>query len=186
MSLRVALDVEGVLSDTHSITTERSDKLEPWMNEQWGFPDDLYDEFMHVSNNLWHNHYEEIPPQSDNIGEASDKLIDAGYKVDIVTHRHNQDEQVKAWLDMHDVHYRHFLTPSCSKIECDYDIYVDDKPALAEKVAQRDDKWMVIIDQQYNRDVPYSEHVERATDAYSASLVLSDPYVMEDLEARLG
>lgn len=178
--LRIALDVEGVLSNTHKAAVERSDRLKPEHNEQWGYPGDLYEEFMHVSQNLWHNHHEQIPPMEDpdTLHQATKELA-AEHKVDIVTHRRNVDEQVQTWLADHGVVYDEFRAPSVEKDELDYDVYIDDKPALAERIINDPERVIVLRDRPYNEHIDDSqERIERAYSLTKPLFMFTDPYTV--------
>lgn len=180
--LRISLDVEGVLSNTKEAAYERSDILEPPLPQQWEFPtEEEYDEYMHVSQNLWHNHYEEIPPMESwhTLHQVTYELSKT-HQVDIVTHRHNVDEQIKEWLDLHDVVYDNFHSPVDEKDELDYDIYVDDKPALAERIAEDPERVIYLRDQPHNRHVDVSrERVERVESLEEVLFWLTDHYTLE-------
>ncbi len=200
--VRISLDVEGVLSNTHKAVCARSEQVTEEMMQEWGFPtEDDYKEFMHVSQNLWHNHHEEIPPMESGatFREVTSGLRDYGHTVDIVTHRHNLtgeladsfeseygyspvevDEQVKAWLDYYTVEYDNFLAPSEEKDELDYDVYVDDKPALAERIANDPERVIALRDRPYNQDVDDSSiRVERINSLDELLFQLTDHYTVE-------
>lgn len=179
--LQIALDVEGVLSNTHKAAYERSDILKPEHDEEWGFPtEELYDEFMHVSQNLWHNHWEKIPPMEDPkvLQDVTESLYEYGHTVDIVTHRRNVDDQVQAWLDDKRIVYKEFHAPSEEKDELDYDLYVDDKPALAERIKNDPQRAIVLRDRPYNQSVETigEPRIERVHTLKTLKYIVTDYY----------
>ena len=174
-SLDVALDVEGVLSDTHTATEARSDFLEPehCPPEQWEFPtDEHYEEFMHVSQNLWHNHAHEIPPQVDNLWKPTRKIY-RRHDVDIVTHRNNVDVQMQNWLKGYNVYYDDFYATTQPKTEVgEYDVHIDDSPNVAAD-ALSDGRYVVLVSNKSNQSVEPHRRLERVADITEAAEFLA-------------
>lgn len=173
--LDIALDVEGVLADSHAATAARSDFLEPeeCPPPDWDFPsDDHYEEFMHVSQNLWHNHNHEIPPMVDNLWKPTRRLA-RRHNVDIVTHRQNVDAQVVEWLRGYNVYYEDFHVSKGHKTDVDdYDVHVDDSPNVAAD-ALSDGRHVVLIDRPYNQSVEDSNRLTRVSDVSEACELLA-------------
>lgn len=170
-TLNVALDVEGVLSDTHTATEQRSDFLEPkhCPPDQWEFPsEEHYEEFMHVSQNLWHNHNYKIPPQVDNLWKPT-RSIYRQHNVDIVTHRTNVDRQMIEWLDGYNVYYNKFHATSKPKTEVGtYDVHIDDSPHVASEAVE-DGRYVVLIDSKSNQSVESHRRLERVSNITEAA-----------------
>lgn len=173
--LDIALDVEGVLADTHAATAERSDFLEPrnCPPPNWEFPsDEHFEEFMHVSQNLWHNHSHEIPPMVDGLWKATRKLS-RRHNVDIVTSRTNVDSQIIDWLNAYNVYYEDFHVARDSKNDVGhYDVHVDDSPSVAAE-ALADHRCVVLIDRPYNQSFENSTRLTRVSDVSEACEFLS-------------
>lgn len=168
--LDIALDVEGVLADTHAATAERSDFLEEQHcpPPDWEFPtDEHFEEFMHVSQNLWHNHTHEIPPMVENLWKPTRRLSRV-HNVDIVTSRTNVDSQILDWLDAYGVYYEDFHVATGPKTDIGhYDIHIDDSPHVAAD-ALTDHRHVVLIDRPYNQSVEETNRLTRVSDVSEA------------------
>lgn len=180
-TLDIALDVEGVLADSHAATADRSDFLEDehCPPPDWDFPsEDHYEEFMHVSQNLWHNHAHHIPPMVDGLWKETRRLA-RRHNVDIVTHRSGVDDQVREWLDGYNIHYENFHVARGDKTDVgDYHVHVDDSPQVA-RDALESGRSVVLIDRPYNQRLDYEiQHepfVRRVSDLSEAAEVLTSP-----------
>jgi uncharacterized HAD superfamily protein len=187
-SLRIALDVEGVLADSHAATAERSDMLDkrhtPPQNYDFG-DQDLIDEYMHVSSNVWHNHTHEIPPMQDGLWRST-RTLNRLHNVDILTARVGQDDRVRTWLDGYNVHYDNFIStqhPRSNKTEYgDYDVHIDDSPDVAADVVEAG-RYLLLVDRPYNKDIDNSNLVERVSGVSEAADLLSDPSVVSKLSS---
>lgn len=150
----IALDVEGVLSDTHKATAERSDMLEPkhCPPKNWDFPtEEHHEEFMHVSQNLWHNHNHLIPPTEDGLGKAT-SILNEVHNVDVVTHRTGVDNQIREWLRGYGIVYDDFISTRKSKSDIgDYDIHIDDSPNVVDDVAGNG-RVVYMVERPYNSE----------------------------------
>lgn len=182
MPLRIACDLEGVLSDTHRAAYERSDNLEHCYPPTWRSDDWDYDEFMHVSQNLWHNHNEQIPTTVDGVAGALDTMMER-HEVDIVTHRHNVDEQIEAWLARYNIPYNELHSPSEEKDELNYDVYIDDKPALAERIAEHPNKVIFVPRHPYNEHLSNrgNRRLSVVKGVREAAFFLDDPFVINNI-----
>jgi uncharacterized HAD superfamily protein len=183
--LDIALDVEGVLADSHAATAERSDVLTeehtPPQNYDMG-GQELIDEYMHVSSNVWHNHNHEIPPMEDGLREAT-RTLSTLHNVDILTARVGQDEGVREWLAGYNIHYDRFIStdhPQADKTEYgDHDVHIDDSPHVARDAAE-DGRVVLLVDRPYNRDVT-GDRIERVSGVTAASELLSDSDYLSEL-----
>lgn len=185
-SLHIALDVEGVLADSHAATAERSDMLEP--NDcpppNWDFQSDEHrEEFMHVSQNLWHNHAHHIPPTEDDLWKSV-RAMARVHDVDIVTHRSNVDQQVREWLAGYNIDYDNIYFADGYKSEVDdHDVLVDDSPRVAEDCI-RNRTHCLLVNRRYNENVSGldSRYVRRVSGVRAASERLRDPGYVEEVK----
>jgi len=185
-SLRIALDVEGVLADSHAATAARSDMLDeqhvPPQNYDFG-DQDLIDEYMHVSSNVWHNHTHEIPPMQEGLWKAT-RTLNRLHDVDILTARVGQDDKVRTWLDAYNVHYDTFIStqhPRDNKTEYgDYDVHIDDSPDVTADVVEAG-QYMLLVDRPYNQGIEDSSLVQRVSGVSAAADLLSDPSVVSEI-----
>lgn len=185
--LHIALDVEGVLADSHLATARKSDVLDEdeVPPHQYDFGDDgLLDEYMHVSQNVWHNHNHLIPPMEDGLWKATRQLA-RHHTVDIVTSRTGVDQQVKEWLDGYNIAYDDFIAtnrPRSNKTDYgDHDVHIDDAPHVV-KHARLDDRFVFLVDRPYNGSLRDDQHsaIQRVSGVTQASELLRDPeYVQE-------
>jgi hypothetical protein len=183
--LTVALDVEGVLSNTHLATAQRSDLLEVENTppDDWDFPsEEHFDEFMHVSQDLWHNHNEEIPPLEPTIGAAS-TVLNEHHTVDVVTHRTGVSDQIRTWLDFHCIDYRDFHETSRYKTQVgEYDVHIDDSPNVVNDVTTND-RFIFLVGHEYNNGVEHDSAVWRVSGVTEAADLLSDPTVVSMIQS---
>lgn len=144
--MRVALDFDAVLADSHSVMLRESDMVQ---SDFITWEKDDHDGFMEIMERVWDEVGTDIPPMEENIGILVGQLH-VDHEVDIVTHTLADDETLRAWLSKHDVPYNEIVhdldTP---KEEYDYDVYIDDKPELVGKV-----------DLLYLRDRPWNSTVD--------------------------
>jgi hypothetical protein len=185
--LRIALDVEGVLADTHAVTAEHSDLLDadevPPQNYDFEhLGQEHYDEYMHVSQNLWHNHNHRIPPMQDGLWKAT-RTLNNLHDVDILTARTGVDRQVQDWLDGYNVRYNEFIVtddPRSDKTEYgDYDVHIEDSPQVTmDALTER--RWVVLVDRPYNLHIGGSR-VRRVSGVTEAASMLSDPEVTTEM-----
>lgn len=129
--MRIALDVDGTLADTWGAVIERG-----WMDESpsvsWDEDRALWDEYLHHSQNVWHNHWEDIERNELFTHTATSMLAEFGHDVDVVTARSGVEESMQRWLDKHRVVYNDFLVEQ-EKHLLDYDAHIDDSQTLAYK-----------------------------------------------------
>lgn len=146
--MQIALDLEGVLADTHLATRDRSDRLGPEHFEYWGFDDEMWDHYHHVSQNLWHNHWEDIDPMEPALCDVV-RILRYDHTVDILTARTGVDDQIQKWLDANDIQYDGFTATKQPKHEFDYGVFIDDNPRMAGDV-----DFLYMRDRPWNRDAP--------------------------------
>jgi uncharacterized HAD superfamily protein len=168
-TLNIALDIEGVLADTHSATAERSDFLteDECPPPNWDFPSEQHrEEFMHVSQNLWHNHTHHIPPMMDGVWKPT-RLLSQHHNVDIVTSRTGVTPQLRDWLTAYNIHYDSLHISHHSKNDIDdYDVHIEDSPQVSRE-ALADGRSVVLIEHEYNDS--YRETIEREASLWRVS-----------------
>jgi len=176
--LNIALDVEGVLADSHAATAARSDFLTedhvPPQNYDFGGQEEI-DEYMHVSSNVWHNHVHEIPPMVEGLWKAT-RSLSRRHNVDILTARVGQDENVKRWLNGYNVYYDNFIStdrPRSNKTDYgDHDVHIDDSPEVTADALSAG-RHVVLIDRPYNQGVEDSNRLKRVSDVSEAAELLA-------------
>lgn len=185
-TLDVALDVEGVLANSHAATAERSEMLTddhvPPQKYDMNSQAEI-DEYMHVSSNVWHNHNHEIPPMEADLRTPT-RTINTLHNVDILTARVGQDEQVREWLAGYNVHYDTFIStnhPNADKTDYGrYDVHVDDSPNVARDVLD-DHRGLILVDKPYNQGISSDDRMWRVSGVAEAAELLSDPSVVSEL-----
>lgn len=167
--MKIALDVDGVLADLAGniikIYEEQTGvKISRDMITEWEFWIKLNmtrQQFMNLIVLAWER-WNEMTPLEDDLSEDTEKLSLFG-EVDILTQRPAETiEYVKAWLKHVGVRYRRFVWVPlrASKASFVYDVYIDDSPHLAEKLASTR-RLMFLYDQPWNRKVPNSSNIVR-------------------------
>lgn len=179
--MKIALDVDGVLADLAGniikIYEEQTGlKLTRDMITEWEFWLKLNmtrQQFMQLIILAWERWYE-MAPLEDDLSEDTEKLSLFG-QVDILTQRPAETiDYVKAWLKHVGVRYRRFVWVPlrASKASFAYDVYIDDSPRLAEKLAGTR-RLLFLYDQPWNRIVPNSPNIIRVNsldDVYQSLL----------------
>lgn len=151
--MNIALDLEGVLADTNAAVLESTDKLsEQDVRGQW-----LQDEddvklqiYMGVSDAVWRHAPETIPPEDDGDVSRHVQQLRDDHTVDILTRREHVDDNVKWWLDKHNMLYDNFIPTGRDKWEYDYDLYIDDNPQMHGQCR------LLLVDQPWNQQIDAS------------------------------
>lgn len=160
MSLNIAMDVEGVLADIHTLFLNK-------YNEQHGTKltkedIDTYTEFPRKFNMtmeewlgqtdvMWDKKWDSIPTIEQRIEEKM-AMLNERHNVDIVTAR-VAIMGVKKWLKKHRIQYGKLIY-SAKKGALDYDIYVDDSPLLYLELFSN--KHQLLYSQPWNRSLDVS------------------------------
>lgn len=161
MTVKIALDFDGVLSDT----------MDRWVNiynsavpkhkhhatysdiDQWNFYkkfDISQDECFDIFSLAWKN-WRSLKPMERHINLKTETLYELGY-VDIVTSvLPEYIYAVKNWLEMYGVKYNN-IVHSNEKHKLDYDIYIDDSERNILN-AGKAGKIAVLYNQPWNQDV---------------------------------
>lgn len=128
---RIALDLEGVLAHPHAMVRDYTDRFDAEDLETFGFDDDDLEHFLDVTEYLWEQEWDFIPPTERNLGDKVDSLRQYA-TVDLVTNTPGPRERVEDWLDLHNIEVDNlvFPGPGYHKHQLDYDVYVDDNPYM--------------------------------------------------------
>ena len=181
----ISLDVEGVLADTHGRMIElynerHGTKYSPEEIDDWYWVRDEIDfsEFMEIVHTEWNENPLSFRAFESQLGQVTDNLAKLG-ELDIVTARPNCEEGMKKWFDEHRITaYNQLRTvdPDISKAELGYDIYIDDKPHLVNKISG--EQILCLIRRSYNthKDTD-KDRVIRAETVHEASISLLNSLV---------
>ncbi|MFB6204614.1 MAG: hypothetical protein ABEJ75_03135 [Candidatus Nanohaloarchaea archaeon] len=194
--MKVALDLEGVLSDIHTEflkvynrrhgTSFSREDIDDWVfgtvrehfNETHGLePGNTqgflrghhsWEGFYAVSENMWREDHDRIPALFDSVPTI---MSDEEFQVDIVTARKRVREKLEQWLESKGVQKgRHFdrLRIENDKHRLDYDIFIDDNPALHQEL-KGTEKHGIMVEQPWNRSTDCGttrvKNVEQVTEA---------------------
>lgn len=146
--MKIALDLEGVLADTKHVVVHSDDNPLTLKNYyKWGFSQEDYEIFRRESHNAWVHRWKDIPTVEPNLSLFVSKLNELG-TVDILTRRTGVDEEVRNWLDLHNIEYNEFIPTDTNKSEFDYDEFIDDNPMMIGEVGSQ-----LLRDRLWNRSV---------------------------------
>lgn len=153
--MRIALDVDGTLADTWGAVIDRTDVFDEEPADCWEEDRDLWDQYLHHSQNAWHNHWHEIDRNELFTMTATNMIVEWGHDLDVVTARSGVEEQMQRWLDEHRVAYDEFIVET-EKHELDYDVHIDDSVSLPRNVT--DNRIVMMPVRNYNMHVAYGDH----------------------------
>lgn len=163
--MKIAVDVEGVLADSHAVARREMSKE---ILNSWGFPDkETEEKFLNLLSNEWHNNWENINKVTDTASYGV-KILNSLYHVDIVTARTDADDEILNWLDQNNIKYEGFVSTKTYKERLGYDIYIDDNPHMVGK-----DIDLYLHDQPWNRDSNADNRVKSITQA-AAQIIMND------------
>lgn len=157
MTLKIALDVDGVLADVIKSWLSYSNKIRPAISKsqisEWDFwrnhginKFDFYSEL----STCWRS-WKDIPPTESNIASATEQLSNLG-TVDIVTARdESTHNDVKNWLKLHKINFRNYVgvLEGIEKSRLDYDVFIDDSPLNAKSMLE-EGKSVILYSQPWN------------------------------------
>lgn len=153
---RLALDMDSTLAASMNTVFDHIDADATYADvETWDWPIEQFgaDAFLGGFDTVWTEKWEQIEPLEDDVATVIETFA-AHYGVDIVTAQPDHEgvtEGKAKWLEAYDIPHDRLVTVPRdeSKADLDYDVYVDDKPALPSRV---DDAVVYLYDQPYNRD----------------------------------
>lgn len=174
--VRVALDINDVLSDTLSPFIQRvnttlgtSYKVENFTDPRLYFSLDLIPIFIET----WIKDWEKI---SNLVDRELLTMVSKSYKIEIVTAAILPDgtdpmgEARQKWLELHKLDkFPVLLTPFIdNKAGLDYHVFVDDSPNLAVSLSQDRKKSILLVDKPYNKTIEDSINIRRVPDVNHA------------------
>lgn len=152
---RVAVDVEGVLAATHprlcEVYNERHNAdYSPTDINDWDWVVEEIDfmEFMNIVDTAWRegNCGASISMWDDPAAvSASIDRLSNRFDIDVVTARNGVDQAIQTWLADHGIEYEsfHSISHTESKAPLEYDVYIDDKPGLANELTSTQVQYLV-------------------------------------------
>ena len=160
--LRIGIDIDGVLADTHTILMDLASKHIPIDDQdraKYGVEDTKHGS-KGLRNRVFKEIYEQglianVPVIAGAI-EKVNELYDAGNEIYIVTaRRKNWEDQTKEWLSKNGVKYHKLIMGAGGKgdvaKEENIDIFIDDSPDNIENLSGNGVK-AYIFDQPWNKD----------------------------------
>ncbi len=169
---RIALDMDGVLADSHVIMADVTEekygyRLEPSTVYQWGAEKVMFhlsggkvkisgQEFLDLFDIVW-SRWREIPVMDNYATSVIKELLSAGYIVDIVTYSKTREQMIHkgSWLARNVMPFLWMVNARDTagwKYELDYDVFVEDCPHIAVGAFQRG-RIAILYDQPWNRGV---------------------------------
>lgn len=160
--MKIALDMDSVLDDLTVVTTKvingklgtnySKKDIDVWMFiEKLGLKGITYNEIFQESWRRW----EEIPATEVGLDKTVWGLRKLGL-VDIVTAAggYESEKERKQWLVKYGITYDNFVVVPmfASKMDLDYDVWVDDNPRDAAKAIEKG-KRLLLYDQAWNRNI---------------------------------
>jgi uncharacterized HAD superfamily protein len=151
----IAVDLDGVLADTHSYILRRLG-LAPDINQitswEW-FIDNYGERFWTEYRRSWQN-FEDIKMTDNTVPSTMEKLLNLGWKVDILTARDSDlREYTQRWLVRNDISFSNLVIierhSDKASYTDDYMLFVDDNPTLAETLGSK----LIIYDRPWNKSV---------------------------------
>lgn len=156
--MKVALDLDSTLAATSTTAFDLMDEDYTYDDiTSWSWGTDKFGTARYL-NALWHAwtiRPEEIPPMEDGLQGTTAHIHDRVDQLDVVTAHPDGmmgvDDGKKQWLEDHGIVYDYYVPVDEDKADLDYDVYIDDKPTLAQNPG---DATVLLRDQPYNRDIP--------------------------------
>lgn len=179
-TLTISLDVEGVLANTHERmlkiyneehgTEYTFEDIDDW---DWVRDEIEFSEFMEIVRRGWNITPRQVRAFESHLGEVAHNLTHLG-ELDIVTERLGCKVGMREWFEEHGItEYNQLRTvnPGTSKADLGYDIYIDDKPHLADEIS--DEQIVCLIRRPYNTHKRASQDgVMKAETVHEASVKL--------------
>src|SRR5438445_9373573 len=141
--MKICLDVEGVLADSHvplvqSYNSSHNTNFSVSDITAWGAQAKLglsEKELLDQLAEIWEKRWKEIPTTEKGLPEKVKALTDQ-YKVAIVTTRKVNASEIMKWLDYQGIGYHEFMTLEdnksyTAKSSLNFDVWIDDNPHLS-------------------------------------------------------
>lgn len=173
--MRVALDLDSTLAATLPTTfdlLETDHTYEDVTSWSWGTDKFGTARFLNAVWHAWTIRPESIAPMEDGIRASVALISNRASQVDVVTKHPDGmlgvDDGKKRWLDKFNIPFDNYVSTSDSKLNLDYDVYIDDNPELAQQVADTD-ATVLLRDHPYNRGINLPAGAERVYSVRDAS-----------------
>lgn len=165
--LRVALDVESVLADTHPYFIDvYNDEFEAEYsvcdidNWDWVREEVEWEDFDRIVEEGWKYRADKIMVREENISEAVCELgnLTKNTTVDIVTARTGVENEMQNWLANHGItDYNEFIATTEKKTNLGYHVHIDDNPNMPKRINKN--QLQILIRGTHNRDVEQRHNV---------------------------
>ncbi len=171
--MKIACDWDGSLADTHTLVCEMINFKHGTFYTRnnitsWDFWRDLglEDDFWAIYDIMDKSHLRRaIKPVSPFACPTLKALLQHGHEVEVLTSNSERAARdMAAWDFGHgiDVHVRALGRVSArEKAALDYDLFIDDAPALVEAMSDFPNKRMILVDQPWNRAIKLPPNVYR-------------------------
>jgi hypothetical protein len=139
-TVAVSLDLESTLAHCHEYfiqqynsefgTSYVRDDIDDW---DWVREEIEFEDFNRIVNDGWRNCHTEIAVMEPGLADLVARMHDhPRIEVDIVTARTGVEDGMQAWLAANGItEYGEFIATTTSKAQLDYNVYIDDRPGLA-------------------------------------------------------
>lgn len=152
-SIRVSLDVESVLVNTfayfiptynerYNANYEISD-IDSW---EWAKEEVKWEQFDGLMHEGWQNPIENMEPKEKGVAEVVNEFAsrDSVY-LDIVTARKGVETKMRNWLEHYGLtEFNEFKSTEIPKGEFEYNVFIDDKPGLADTLDETQLQYLII------------------------------------------
>ncbi len=182
---RISLDVDDTIANImspllmlHNSINSSDYEASDVTDWSWRGVNLTTEQFYELYNKVWMNFTERI----DCIVDKKLLLrLAKHYEIDLVTSRGNVPKleetvkPLKKWLARHGISkFRLVISSEYSpKDTLGYDIYIDDSPLLAERIANDKKKILLLIDSPYNKHIKEASNIKRVSDVNEALKSLS-------------
>ena len=161
-SLRIAVDLDGVLAESMLVWCKRANEefgthlkmedLDSWSS--WKKFAISKDDFYRILDESW-DEWQKIPPTEPELAEKVARIEKFG-DLDIVTGRSKRTvDAARSWVDDQKVRYRRFVRVLGwrDKTLLNYDVYIDDAPDLMPLISRSLTSWGVLYERPWNKNV---------------------------------
>lgn len=150
--IAVGLDVESVLANTQEVLIKQYNEefgtnyevsdIDKW---EWVRTEIDWGDFDRILHTAWAEDTNTIDPKEENLGETVQRLVSSPkISLDVITGRTGVENEMQEWLATNGIDcYREFISTTRSKATFDYDVYIDDKPGLAENLSESQIQYLI-------------------------------------------